>query len=41
MATFRAHFEEELRRYGRETIVSLIDRKGIEADLADAFEEHV
>ena len=38
---FRRHFEEQLRLYGPQILVSLVERTGAEADVGDAYETQV
>eukprot|EP00741_Cyanophora_paradoxa_P004975 tig00000842_g4823.t1 len=39
-AAFRAHFEDQIKRYGAQVCVSLIDQKGSELALGEAFGLH-
>jgi SacI homology domain/Inositol phosphatase len=41
LAGFCRHFEREVERHSTQVIVNLLDQRGDEQDLCDAFEQHV
>lgn len=41
MEAFRLHFERELKSFSRQLIVNLLDRKGDELRLSEAYESYL